>query len=86
MSTSHAPVLHRSNPAPLSRRLTALASAFALVALLSGNAAAYPLDRDDGVSVSAPSSPCHLAAEVVLDRHLAAKLRTTAGCAVIAYL
>ena len=80
MSTDHAPVLHRRNSAPLSRRLTAVASAFALVALLSGSVAAYPLDRDDGQDsiVSQPDPG------VVLDRHLMAKLRTTAGCAVIA--
>ena len=82
MSTSHAPVHHRRNSAPLGRRLTAVASAFALVALLSGSVAAYPLDRDDGVRTQ--SSPCQLDPGVVLDRHLMAKLRTTAGCAVIA--
>ena len=84
MSTSHAPVLHRRNSTPLNRRLTAVASAFALVALLSGSVAAYPLDRDDGVRVNAPSSPCHLDPGVVLDWHLMAKLRTTAGCAALA--
>ena len=83
MLTSHASVLHRRNSAPLGRRLTAaVASAIALVALLSGSAAAYPLDRDDGVRT--PSSPCQLDPGVVLDRHLIAKLRTTAGCAVLA--
>jgi hypothetical protein len=61
----------------------ALASATALVVLLSGNVAAYKLDRDDGSG--APSSPCHLDPGLVLDQHLVAKLGTTAGCEVIAF-
>ena len=65
------------------RRLMALASAMTLVALLSGNVAAYELDRDD--ANSGPPSPCQLDPGVVLDQHLMAKLGTTAGCEVIVF-
>ena len=69
-------------PATLGRRFTALASAMTLVALLSGNVAAYQLVGDDGGSSA--SSPCYVAPAVEIDQLLRAKLATTSGCNVIA--
>lgn len=65
---------------PVTGRLSASASAIALVMLLAGNVAAVQLDRDPGAS---NTNTCQGASRNVHDQHLRLKLVTTAGCNVI---
>ena len=73
----------RGTSTRLHRRLAGLGSAFALTVLLTGNVAAYQLDRDDS-SKTALVTP-RLQTPSASSRWMALKLATTTGHLILVY-
>lgn len=65
------------------RRLAGLGCGIALTVLLSGNVAAFQLDRDDGGTV--PLVTPRLQTQSVTGQWIALKLTTTAGHSILVY-
>jgi hypothetical protein len=76
MSTVDTTMKGRGPSARRSRRLTAVATALALIALATGSVTAAPLDRDN-----TPDAPLWIG----LSPHLVAKLGTKAGYEVLRF-
>ena len=73
----------RGTSGRISRRLTGLGCAFALTVLLTGNVAAYQLDRDDqGIG---PLVTPRVNVPTVSGQWLSLKLATTAGHRILVY-